>query len=110
MRRYSHLGPVAQPRGMPLSARTMKILRGMYDRGIGWRVIANRCGVSRATLYRALCGGNVTPDTRASVRNFTREWSRMTATRLAKDMRRWSPARRAAQKTRSACPETKQSS
>jgi hypothetical protein len=95
-RRYSHLGPVAQPHGMPLAAATMKTLRSVYDRGIGWRVIAARCGVSRYTLYRALCGGNVRPATRESIRRFAHKWKRENEARDVKHMRRWSPARRAA--------------
>jgi hypothetical protein len=95
-RRYSHLGPVAIPHGMPLSASTMKVLRAVNDRGICWRLIADRCGVSRYTIYRALCGGNVRAATRESIRSFAHKWKRATEARDVKSMRRWSPARRAA--------------
>ena len=95
-RRYSYLGPVAQPHGQPLAASTMKTLRAVKDRGFSWRLISYRCGVSRYTLYRALCGGSVLDITREKIKRFTWEWKRANEARDVKNVRRWSPARRAA--------------
>lgn len=95
MRRYSHLGPVCVPKGTALSNETLKTL---YEARtlMGWKSIAHHCRISRATLYRLMCGGNAHALTIESVQRFAETWRSADDKTLAKFLRRWSERRRAA--------------
>lgn len=96
MRHYSHLGPVAQPHGKPLARET---IRALYDANqlLSWAAIARYCHVGRSTIYRAMCGGDLHASTRTEVERFVSAWHTADIEKRATMMRRWSPARRAAQ-------------
>lgn len=65
--RYSHLGPVKAAHGKPLARAITKTLRRLNLDGAPWEEIAECCQVSRATLTRAMAGGNVQPQTLQSI-------------------------------------------
>lgn len=94
-RRYSHLGPVCVPKGKPLSQETIVEL-WRANTLLGWGNIARHCGVVRATLYRAIEGGNVHMRTALAIERFAEQWKRGDDAFMASLGRRWSEKRRAA--------------
>jgi hypothetical protein len=93
--RYSHHGPVAQPKGGAVSSATLKTL---YDANkfLSWTSIARHCRVSRATMYRVMCGGNTHTLTVESVERFAEMWRNADDATIASLMARWSEKRKAA--------------
>lgn len=67
-RRYSHLGPVAEPKGLPLASAVHEALHRVHAEGVSWGSIAEACGVSRSTMHRAIKGGNTHVSTRRAIR------------------------------------------
>jgi hypothetical protein len=85
--RYSHLGPVAQPKGVALSLKTIRTLNKANEL-LSWAAIARRCRVSRTTLYRVMCGGNAHALTIESIERFTEAWQSADDATIAGMLRR----------------------
>jgi hypothetical protein len=100
-RRYSHLGPVTQPHGKPLTRETLKALHDARA-FMGWKLIADYCRVSRSTMWRLMCGGNAHELTREAVATFLLSLKDASPEAMAMMMPRWSDKRRAAHEKRRA--------
>lgn len=95
MRRYSHLGPVAMPKGRPLSHDTIVTLWDA-NKMLDWATIARTIGIGRSTLYRAVEGGNAHEMNAQAIERFAETWRTADIDARASMMRRWSEKRRAA--------------
>lgn len=94
-RRYSHLGPVAMPKGRPLTHDTIVTLWDA-NKMLDWSTIARTIGIGRSTLYRAVEGGNAHEMNAQAIERFAVIWAQSDDMRRAAMMRRWSEKRRAA--------------
>lgn len=87
-RRYSHRGPVCLQMGKPLSSKTLKTLYRANRNGMRWGAMAGECLISRATLWRALCGGNTRAGTLTRIEWFAAAWKRVDDERIARESRK----------------------